>query len=264
MKIEVYLKKIVRISVLCIVILTVTFLVVLAHKPSTRKTNGVKLLNFSTGEKLQGYTVWDSQGKEIDISDITGKETLVVFAMKGCKDCIADFDAYRILFSLYNSENFSVVFVWDDKIPQEQLDKMNIPPEDSFSAKGKYKFTDWVPSYYFIDENAMITAQTTKISEVAELLPQTTVNADNMMSLSGGVPILLGVSGCGACKKATETLEQDGTDYLYFLQGEKLNEDTDENIFIDTEKLISKAFNIKEYPVYIYVDSAGNVVIEEK
>ena len=121
-----------------------------------------------------------------------------------------------------------------------------------------------MPSYYFIDENDIITAQTTKMSEVAELLPETTVTADNMMRLSGGVPILLGVNGCGACKKAVEALAEDGTDYLYFLQGEKLSEDSDENIFADTEKLISKAFNIEEYPVYIYVDSDKNVVIEEK
>jgi glutaredoxin len=257
-------KKIFRIGVLCIVLLTAVFLVALVLKPGSRKTNGVKLLNFATGEKLQGYTVWDSQGREFDVSEISEKDTLVVFAMKGCRDCIADFDSYRILFPLYNSEEFSVVFVWDNEVPQEKLDEMNIPPEESFSARGKYKFTDWVPSYYFIDENDIIMSQTTEMLEVAELLPQITVNADSMMRLSGGTPILLGVNGCGACKKAIEALEQEGTDYLYFLQGEKLNEDSEESKFADSEKLISKAFHIEEYPTYIYLDSNENVIIEEK
>lgn len=245
-------------------IIIAVLLAVSALKPRSRKTNGVKLLSFSIGEKLHGYSVWDSQGKEMDVSDITDKKTLVIFAMKGCRDCIADFDTYRILVPLYNNREFSVTFVWDDKVPQEQLDKLNIPPEVSFSAKGKYKFTDWVPSYYFIDENDIITAQTTKISEAAELLPQITVNVDSVIRLSNGLPILLGVSGCGACKKAVEALEQDGTDYLYFLQGEELNENSKKNTFADPERLISKAFHIEEYPSYIYVDSDENVIIGEK
>jgi glutaredoxin len=261
---KVYFKNIIKISVLCIVLLIAVFLVLLIVKPGSRKTNGVKLLSFSTGEALQGYSVWDSQGRELDVSEISEKETLVVFAMKGCRDCIADYDSYRILFPLYDSENFSVAFVWDDEIPQEQLDKMNIPPEASYSAKGKYKFTDWVPSYYFVDRNDTIVAQTTEMSETAELLPQITVDADSMLRLSGGVPILLGVSGCGACKKAVETLEQDGTDYMYVLQEEKLDKASDDAIFVDEHKLISKAFQIEEYPTYIYVDSDENLIIDEK
>ncbi len=261
---KVYFKNIIKISALCIVLLIAVFLFLLIVKPGSRKTNGVKLLSFTTGETLQGYSVWDSQGRELDISDISEKETLVIFAMKGCRDCMADYDSYRILFPLYHSENFSVAFVWDDKIPQEQLDKMNIPPEASFSAKGKYKFTDWVPSYYFVDNNDMIVAQTIEMSEAAEFLPQITVDADSIRRLSGGVPILLGVSGCGACKKAVDTLDQDGTDYMYFLQDEKLNESSGEAIFVDAHKLISKALHIEEYPTYIYVDPDENVIIVEK
>lgn len=261
---KVLVKKVFLISFLSIAIIIAVYLAVRLFEPKSRKTNGVNLLNFSSGEKLQGYKVWDSQGREIDVSEMTEKNTLVIFAMKGCRDCIAHYDSYRIIVSLYNNEEFSVVFVWDDKIPQEQLDEMNIPPEVSFSAKGKNKFTDWVPSYYFVDENNTIKAQTTEMSEVVELLPQINPKKDILMRLSNGKPILLGVNGCSACKKAVETLQQNGTDYLYFLQGDKLDEDLYKNVFADPEKLISKALNIEEYPTYIYVDSDENLIIEEK
>lgn len=255
-----------------IVILAAVLVVLLAaaavlfwNRPVPRRENGLEQLSLPLGSKLQGYEVYDSQGRGLDISEISDTPTLVVFAMAQCGDCRAEFPSYRILLSLFNTDQFQVAFVWDDDVPQADLDELRIPPSASYSAKGLYKFTDWVPSYYFVDGTDTITGQTKEIAEVAALLPETSVTPESFEQFSGGLPVLVGIDGCGACKKAAEQMEAEHGDYLYFLEGrEKVTEDDPENVSADPQKLISKAFGLDTYPVSIRLDEAGEIAVEEK
>jgi len=247
------------------VFLAAVVVVFFLKRPVPRRENGIKQLSFVQGEKLQGYHVYDSQGAELDISEISDTPTLIVFAMAGCKDCRAEFPSYRILLTLFNNSKFKVAFVWDNEVPQADLDKLRIPPSASYSAKGLYKFTDWVPSYYFVDESDIITAQTKEIGDAVALLPDTSVTPESFQQLSGGLPLLVGIDGCGACKQAVEQMDREYGNYLYFLEGkEKVTEDAPKNVLVDPQKLISKAFGLKTYPVSIRLNEAGTIVVEEK
>ena len=42
-----------------------------ANRPVPRRENGIELLDFPLGSKLQGYDVYDSQGRTLDISQIS-------------------------------------------------------------------------------------------------------------------------------------------------------------------------------------------------
>lgn len=235
-----------------------------ANRPVPRRENGVELLDFPLGSKLQGYEVYDSQGRALDISQISDTPTLLVFAMDRCGDCRAEFPSYRILLTLFNTEQFQVAFVWDDGIPQADLDKLRIPPSASYSAKGRYKFTDWVPSYYFVDGEDTITAQTKDLAEAASLLPETTVSPESFRQFSGGLPVLLGADGCGGCEEALGKMEEAyGSGFLYFLEGqEAAGKGGPENALADPCQLLAKAFGVGAYPVSIRLDEAGAILLE--
>lgn len=147
----------------------------------TRKNNGVTQLSFAVGETLSGYDVTAYDGERIDIGNITKKDSLVVFGMDKCRDCIADMPLYKQLYENYNSDELEIVFVWDNAVPVEELENLGIPKEKSFSAMGQYKFTDWVPSYYLIDESNVIFDTTDDISEayvLASAYPMNPISDD--------------------------------------------------------------------------------------
>mgnify|MGYP001036207180 CR=1 FL=1 len=235
-----------------------------ANRPVPRRENGVELLDFPLGSKLQGYDVYDSQGRALDISQISSAPTLIVFAMAQCGDCRAEFPSYGALLTLFNTEAFQVAFVWDDAVPQEDLDKLHIPPSASYSAKGRYKFTDWVPSYYFVDGEDVITAQTKDLAEVAPLLPETAVVPESFRQFSGGLPVLLGIEGCGSCKEALGEMEAAyGDSFLYFLEGqEAVAEGSKKNVLADPHQLVAKAFGVDTFPASIRLDGAGGLLVE--
>ena len=235
-----------------------------ANRPVPRRENGIELLDFPLGSKLQGYDVYDSQGRTLDISQRSSTPTLLVFAMAQCGDCRAEFPSYRALLTLFNTKEFQVAFVWDDTVPQADLDKLHIPPSASYSAKGRHKFTDWVPSYYFVDGEDIITAQTKDLAEAALLLPESTVEPESFRQFSGGLPVLLGLDGCGSCKEAVEEMEAAyGDSFLYFLEGqEAVEEGSKKNVFADPHQLVAKAFGVDTFPASVRLDRAGGLLIE--
>lgn len=230
------------------------------NKPVPRKENGIPVLSFSAGEQLKGYEIADSSGNRLDVGELWDMPSLVVFAMKGCGDCKADYDAYRVLFSLYNTDAFKVVFIWDDEIPQAELDEMRIPPSASYSAEGRYKFTDWVPTYFLLDETGEILFETEHVEEAAQQLPVPTVTPQGLHALTGGKPLLL-VDDAEKYRDAAveKNLSEDA--FMCFVSGEENCEKTNEAVFCDPYDLVSKAFQVEAYPTWIYLEDE-NIVIE--
>lgn len=258
-------RKILLAGSVVLVMLAVVTLLLFMNKKGSRKENGITQLQFSQGMTLSGYEIYDAAGKPLDISDISEKPTLVVFAMDGCRDCLADFPSYQILFSLFRTESFQVAFVWDDTVPQAELDKLNIPASASYSAKGRYKFTDWVPNYYFVDEADSITATTKEASALPSLLPEVEVTPEGFRQLTGGKPLLIGIDGCGACKEAAQRMDGEPEGYCYVLEGRAEKQEGDrENVLLDPHKLVSKAFGEEVFPVSVRLDEMGVLVVKEE
>ena len=87
------------------------------NRPIPRKQNDIPQLKFKTGDRLEGYPVSKQDGTILDCSEMTDRPALIIFGMDGCRDCIADFSSYGILYPLYQSDCFTVLFIWDDKEP---------------------------------------------------------------------------------------------------------------------------------------------------
>ena len=236
-----------------------------ARRPVPRKENGIEQLHFAVGDRLQGYEVYDSYGEGLDISEISDTPTLFVFVMAGCSDCLREFPSYRLLYALFDSNQFRVAFIWDDEVPQKDLDELNIPSEASYSAKGLYKFTDWVPTYYLVDETDTIIDQTKEMAHVVSLLPETKAKSENLTRLSGDLPVLVGIDRCGACRRASEQMQATYGEYLYLMEGleDSPQDDPDAAIWADPHKLVSRAFGLDTYPVCLRLDPTGSIIKEE-
>lgn len=230
-------------------------------KPASRKENGVLQLEFTAGDRLQGYTVFDDNGKEKDISEVAGKSTLYIFAMKGCEDCRKQFPSYEILYSLFNGTDFKVVFVWDDEIPQKELSEINIPAYASYTAKGKYKFTSWVPTYFIVNEKNEIEHSSTEIEILAKTLKNKYRDAMNLNMFFDGGQIFAGIERCAACQSVYKQLRNGEIKYKYFIEGEYTEKKKD--VYKDPEKLLSIFFDLTEFPVCLSMDSGGNIVKSE-
>lgn len=253
-------RKILLVLLACAAVLAVLLFLILGNRSKPRKENGITQLSFSIGDRLGGYSVTDHEGNEVDIADISGNRTLTVFGMAGCRDCIADFSSYELIFSLYDSEEFSVVFIWDDEIPSSELEEMGIPSEASYSAKGRYKFTDWVPSYYLTDQDDIIVSQTVEVEEAAKLLGDYSVSAEGFERAFQGMKVLVGIDRCKSCKDAYEKLLEQGEPFVYMLEGAETVDG--EYQTADPNRILAEAFHIENLPVCLYLDGSGEIVAD--
>lgn len=253
-------KKILLVLLACTVVLAVLLFLILGGRSKPRKENGITQLSFSVGDKLAGYAVTDHEGNEVDIADVSDTAALYIFGMAGCRDCIADFPSYELIFSLYDSEDFSVVFIWDDEIPSSELEEMGIPSEASYSAKGRYKFTDWVPSYYLIGQDDVIVSQTAEVEEAAKLLGDYPVSAEGFEKAFQGMKVLVGIDRCKSCKDAYEKLLGQGDPFVYMLEGAETAEG--EHQTADPNRILAEAFHIEDFPVCLYLDGSEEIVVD--
>lgn len=244
----------------CLAVLSVLLLLISGSLPKPRKENGIPELHFSVGDRLAGYPVTDHAGNEVDIADISENEILYIFGMAGCGDCIADFPSYQLVFSLYDSNALSVVFIWDDAVPSKEMEEMGIPLSACYSAKGRYKFTDWVPSYYLVDAEGIIRKQTVEMEEAAEYLEDYPVSAKGFETAFQGKRVLVGIERCKSCKGAYDRLLEQEEPFVYVLEG--AGEAEGEHQMADPHSILSRAFQIETYPVCLYPDGSGGITVD--
>lgn len=223
-------------------------------KPVTRKNNGIALLSFAVGDKLEGYTVTDSGGNAIDVAQMGSGDTLIVFGMEKCRDCIAEFPTYEMLYPLYHTDALSVVFLWDDGVPKDKMADMGIPEKASFTASGNYKFTDWVPTYYLVNNADEIIAQTTEIDALMEMLAEYPINPSAFRDHFQADYILLGEADAEETAQANAQLAQSGRAYACFLQG---STEAAEGMHGDAHSILSNIFGAESVPtIFEYAQGA--------
>ena len=249
---------IILIAVLVIIIgVLLVLLLFKEDKPVSRRENGVQLLNFSVGEELSGYTVFDESEQELDISEIPGSNKLLIFAWDKCGDCKAEYESYRLLFPFYDTDELNIVFIWDNRIPDDDLDTLSIPSRNSYSASDKYKFTDWVPSYILVDENNIIQMKEIDLSMIiTHLKANFTPNQQAFSELFGSSDLLLGVDRCSGCKSAFDELNANDEDFQYWIEGpvtSTMYEDHTD-VHYDPHSILSAVFDIDSYPETIEAD----------
>lgn len=244
----------------CLTVLGVLLLLISGSLPKSRKENGIPELRFSVGDRLTGYPVTNHAGGEVDIAEVSENETLYIFGMAECGDCIADFPSYELVFSLYNSDDLSVVFIWDDAVPVKEMEEMGIPVSACYSAEGRYKFTDWVPSYYLMDAGDIIRKQTVEMAEAAGYLEDYPVSTKGFEMVFQGKQVLLGIERCKSCKGAYDRLLEQDEPFVYVLEG--VEEATGGQQMADPHSILSRAFQIDAYPVCLYPDGNGGINVD--
>ncbi|HBG75903.1 hypothetical protein QBE55_05300 [Eubacteriales bacterium mix99] len=126
-----------------------------------------------------------------------------------------------------------------------------------------YKFTDWVPSYYLLDEDGVIQATSTKLQEAIQFLPQKQATSEQLLQLTDGKPLLVGIDRCDACLKAYTSFRRAGESVCYAVQGLETEADASfVDTFADPHCIISHAFEIDIYPTYLYVDKQGTLIAD--
>ena len=233
------------------------------RKTLPRKKNGIKQLEFAAGQRLTGYDVRDESGKWIDVSKISdGDAAVVAFNLKGCPDCKEDAFSQQILMNLYQTPDFNFYIIYDDDIPDEEWVTDN--STKVFSAGGRYKFTKWVPTYFLLDKDDNITKETIEASDLEYMVPNVSASAGQINSLSGGLPILIGLDGCLSCKEAEDAMvEQYGSDFLYVIEGQEIPEYKSDLDYVraDPGGLLLKALDLESLPVLVTTDADGNINI---
>lgn len=252
--------KIVVAAVIIVLVAIIAALLVLLLAPKARKDNGVPLLNFQQGDVLKGYAVADEDGNELGISDIPGARKLLLFSLDTCGDCRAEYDTYRLLFAAYDQPDFNVAFIWDDRIPYKDLETLDIARGNSYTASGRYKFTDWVPTAMVVDAVGGILLKTADMDELVQWLAQEAeASSAQLAAFLQDRSLLLGIDWCGGCKAAREKLDAEAVQYVYAIQGNAAEKE--EGVLQDPHGVLSAALGVTEYPALASVQEGALTIL---
>lgn len=237
---------------ICICIITV-FSSCISSKTTGRKDNGVKQLSFEVGDTLEGYNIYDSNDELLDISEISSKKRFIIFAWDLCGDCKAEYTNLSLLYKLYNSEELNIVFVWDNNIPYDTLNSLGILKSNNYTVKDKYKFTDWVPSYFIVDEDNTIILKSIELKDIVEYFSsEFDYNEEKMKDILYKDINLIGLDRCSGCVTAyNELRDKHIGSFQYIVMGEPSSIDIDQNVVVDKYGIISKALKLEELPQII-------------
>jgi hypothetical protein len=137
------------------------------ESPAPTKT----YLALEVGSMFPGYEVTDEDGNTIMTDTLPGGNKLVLYSWDECIECIENYDNYAEIIREYDSEELNVLFIWTTTIPFTELDIRAIPRGNSYSQTGSYiRFNNWVPTYFYIDENNTILFKDTDITLLTDFL----------------------------------------------------------------------------------------------
>ena len=147
------------------------------------------------------------------------------------------------------------------------MNELGIDLQQCYTAKGKVKITDWVPTYMIIDNNSKITLKTADAQILVDYLQANNqVIEQGLGSLLRGTINLIGIDRCSSCQKAFEELQNTESDkFTYIISGEISSErKMSNNIISDKYQIIAKTYNCEVFPQKIKVDDNGNILFENE
>lgn len=227
---------------------------------TTISCNKDQSIIFKQGDNLSGYTVLDESNQQVKFEEIIDKPTLLIFAWDKCGDCITEFSSYELLSAFYNTEDFQVVYVWEKNLSNN----LSLPQDKMYYLKDRKTYTEWVPTYMLIDSNLDITYMTISLEEMFNIIKgkyQGNKNGLNNLLLNNS--ILLGLERCSSCKKEIESATD--VDFTYYLHEttDMENYKDDDYIKNDPYGILSEVLDIDTYPMWIYSDDKGNIIVSE-
>ncbi len=250
-------------TVILVIGLLAIALLAIALMPKThgRKGNGVPLHVFNVGDTFSGYTIYNDAGTAIDIGQLQGERKVIIFAWDKCGDCRSQYENYSNLIKLYDNQNLDIIFIWDDKIPVSDMNNAQIPLEKHYSANGKVKFTDWVPTYFVVDKNNKITKSLTDIQDLEEYLSGVyTPKNEALLAFLDSRLIFFTLEGCSGCATAKNELSENSIVSSLTLYTVLCGEKKENSVFDyhDSNLIYAHALGIDSFPAFAVV-SEGKV-----
>lgn len=122
----------------------------------------------AVGKKYTDFTMPDTLGNRISISDYDGKYRLVDFWASWCKPCRAEFPEMKKLYQKYRGNNFTVIGIsfdddlssWKRAIVKDQLEWIQMSAPKSWNSEaGKFYVFGGIPANVLIGPDGTILAR---------------------------------------------------------------------------------------------------------
>jgi hypothetical protein len=216
---------------------------------------------FKEGDTFKGMKVFDMGGNEKDISELSHTKKIVAFVWEKCKDCIAGYENYKSLVSLYDNQGVEVIFIWRNSIPAG-LGNSPLGSVKHYSTRDISRYTKSVPSYYLVDDNNTVRKITEDFQWIEEYLSgEFKPNAQALKNWVGSRIILFTLEGCSACAKAHKEAETKLDMGKVFIvsngAGEKDSGDRQDHFFI-----YAHALNIQLFPAFALLHNDEITIVD--
>lgn len=127
---------------------------------------------FRENSKAPDFSLYDSGGKKINLSDFTGKVVLVNFWASWCPPCRAEMPGFQKVYVRYREKGFAIVGVSVDEFKPSLLNSMGITyPVVRSNAKIQrdYGVSFGIPISFLVGKDGRIIKKVSGVYEEADL-----------------------------------------------------------------------------------------------
>lgn len=214
---------------------------------------------YREGDNFEGINVYDGLDVPYDVSSIVHGRAIIVFLWEECGDCIAEYDSYSALMSLYGGQEIEFVFVWKGNIPSG-VNELGFGSAKHFYTNDMRSFTTWVPTYFILSADNTIEGTTTDIEVVEEYLSdKLNANEEELKRWIDSYVIIFTLEGCQGCNYALDKIyEASKANFSIVLVGDDTGEVTYD--YHDLHNIYTHALDLHYFPSIVTLNDNKIIV----
>lgn len=212
------------------------------------------------GDTFDDYSAEDMNQNSISLE--TKGINVYFYLSRSCDSCLDILELYKELSNLKSSEDIELFCLWENDIPEEKIQKMQLEEDKVLSLQGKYKFNSVKP-YFFVVKDGKVDFTTQDYAELVDrvlyyddvdkIKKQIFINQFGSEDINNKALIFV-----------TDETSNIEVEALSFTDCLIIANYRDEEIYYDKYDVYRKIFEIYEYPTTVSWNgySFDNSVIE--
>lgn len=218
-----------------------------------------KVLYIEYGDNISEFSAYTLDGQCVNLNK-EGK-CVYFYLSDTCGSCIDMLELYEQLVNLNLEENIIFYCLWEDEMPVNKVEKLNVNPSMILTLDGKYTFHSVKPHFYIV-ENGVVSFFTQDYQEMIDKVFTYISDMDKLKQTA-----FENLIGCQNIEKKALLFESEGLGSISDKQREKLKQldiveiytvtdYRDEEAIFDKYGIYRKIFDVEWLPTIAWWDNS--------